>query len=692
MFYSQEAKGSCVLCGDTLHMVPTPMETTRIYSRVDAPAPPTPLDQRVRHYTTDSLPLPPPPKPLAPRASPPPPAPLVHLGWNAEQGDGTHFECTFVPHIEFSVDSPLGYTNTHASTRFECCNQCGLATGCQDFVYQHSTGLCVLLPHASSAKDLLRLPNPNVISGSLAITAVRQELSKHGKCDFKPASSYTGGALGAAQVPQGGKPIATRQDCCDACLASPTCGKLAFQPESHECLLFEAYAEAYSTDGLISGVLTDRYESATGGLGMAGAHSGGGKGGGGGGGGGVGGGGARLGNGNGAGLGDEASYGLEAPPLPPALTGQAAPPPVPPPGASEMTKHVVSALSMFLFAAMIGGFVVCITCFFSQDIKRVVFGLVPRASGYVRANTSLAPAEEDAEAELAAAGSGGAPDGRKRRGREDGRTGRGTAGGRAVAGEEEPSVAVTVVTAAVTQTKHPPLADCLACDGSLPQLLATLMELFPAVLRDRRRETILLQCRVDGGGGGGGGGGVGGGGGGKKQAHDEASWLLVTADSDLDQVLACPALRLIEKPKPFKEEAFSRAFVGDAPPRSGDGGDKSRRSRANGGGRRGGRHKQRGDGERGPLPRGDGEGDDDDGDGGDGDVDDYEQRAAAAARAARVAQAAAEAAEAEAASRRRAKAKQHAVQVAKDTDEETLRNDQDDRAEDTSTAMAASLD
>ena len=55
----------------------------------------------------------------------------------------------------YTVDSPLGYTNAHASTRFECCNQCGLHTGCQDFVYQHSSGLCVLLPHASTSREIM---------------------------------------------------------------------------------------------------------------------------------------------------------------------------------------------------------------------------------------------------------------------------------------------------------------------------------------------------------------------------------------------------------------------------------------------------------------------------------------------------------------------------------------------------------
>ena len=156
---------------------------------------------------------------MTPRASPPPPRPLVHLGWSSQQ----HFECTFAAHVEFSVDSDLGYTTVSASTRFECCNQCGLTTGCQDFVYQHSSGECLLLPHASSSKEITRLPNPNVVSGSLVITTVRQETMKHGQCLFKPASGFTRGSLGVASAIASGtnKPILTRQDCCDACMNDP---------------------------------------------------------------------------------------------------------------------------------------------------------------------------------------------------------------------------------------------------------------------------------------------------------------------------------------------------------------------------------------------------------------------------------------------------------------------------------------
>ena len=78
--------------------------------------------------------------------------------------------------------------------------RCGLHTGCQDFVYEHATGTCILLPHAASKADLVRLPNPNVISGSLQITLVTAEQQTHGACSFKPASSFTGGELGVVKL------------------------------------------------------------------------------------------------------------------------------------------------------------------------------------------------------------------------------------------------------------------------------------------------------------------------------------------------------------------------------------------------------------------------------------------------------------------------------------------------------------
>ena len=646
VYYEAELKGSCVLCGDLNNMIPTPHETTRIYSRVNAPAPPTPRDQIVRHYVTDSYPRPPPPAPLLPRATPPPPRPLVHLGWSSSQ----HFECTFAPRVEFSIDSDEPLTNTQASTRFECCNQCGLSTGCQDFVYEHASGLCVLLPHASSQKEIRRLPNPNVVSGSLQITTVHTETMRHGTCTFKPASGYTRGLIRvAASIAPGeaNKPILTRQDCCDACLSEPACAKLSFQPESKQCTLFQPLAEEFGSDGLISAVLVGRFASAT-------HHSGDG---------GDGTGGddgegilaqAML-HGGGAGGGEWGDQ-----PLPPSLLAMlAVPPPAPPPKASELTKDILSGLSFIIFGLMALGFTMCAYCFFAQDIKRLIGIRVPPPG-----------------AKLLNAGGGG---------------GKGKGKGR---GKGIEQVSVTVMSSALTQTKEIEAGDVQMCDDVV-ELLSMLVELFPAVLRDTPKEQMMIQCRTSlapAKNGDGGGGKAA-----KKQARAAAAaggasdgWMLVTDDSEWSQVVECPAFRLCEKPTPFEDGECDVAFPKAAPQRLGkraaharrmadggddddddddDGGDddeeapplrkakdNGRRGRGEGGGGR--RSKRGGEEERGSLlsRRSNGRrGGDDEDDDDDDDDDEYEARAAEAARAAKAAAEAAEAAEAEAAARRRMK-------------------------------------
>ena len=55
VYYEAELKGSCVLCADLNNMVPTPKETTRIYSRVNAPAPPAPLESRVKQMVARAV-------------------------------------------------------------------------------------------------------------------------------------------------------------------------------------------------------------------------------------------------------------------------------------------------------------------------------------------------------------------------------------------------------------------------------------------------------------------------------------------------------------------------------------------------------------------------------------------------------------------------------------------------------------
>jgi len=153
-----------------------------------------------------------------------------------------------------------------------------------------------------------------------------------------------------------------------------------------------------------------------------------------------------------------------------------------------------------------------------------------------------------------------------------------------------------------------------------------LAELFPAVMRNQRKERMLLMCRLTtleratrggtasakaaaaaavgggggggGSGGGGGGGGVGGGGEGRGGGGGNGGggggrgslpvaddgWMLVTRHSDLSHMLSsCAALRLLERPADFREDAHVLAFVPEGAVMgtvSGRRGGKARREKA----------------------------------------------------------------------------------------------------------------
>ena len=602
VYYSKEQKGSCVLCGDLVHTVPTPHATTRIYSRVPYPPPPTPVGAAWRGYHVDHAPAP--PSAAGPggsharpgesgrggaRALPPPPMSLEHLGYHTAQ----HFECTFAPHVELSVDTPVGYTNAQATTRFECCNLCGLHPGCQDFVYQHATSLCVLLPHATAA-ELVRTPNPNVVSGSLAITAVAAAGARHGECTFEAAAGYTGDGARITIATTHGlsashqMAITSKQDCCDACLAHEGCTKLSFHPEALQCTLYRAFAEAYSTDGMIAGVLTSRYTggSATG---VSGATS----------------------------LTPSGEMVTE-PALPPLVT--AASPPAPPPtgsGTSDLTKSVMSAVSLGMGGMMLCGLLMCASCFISQDVRRLL-GRLAGGSAQV-SNGSLQPlsAADDGNGGDGAAGGGGAgaPRGGSRRQGgprdKDGGAARRSAGGSGgAAGTGQ--ITVRACTSAMTQTRELDLAECEACAADFDALVELLIAQFPALLRDRKKGALVLQCTTvaqgrskrgarGGGAAGAAGaagaigaaaaappgradsqhanGGGGAGGGGVDETDAEGDWMRVTPKSDLMAVLAeSTTLRLVEKEKTRGAAAARRenAALPIAFPKGSGGGGKNR--------------------------------------------------------------------------------------------------------------------
>ena len=50
------------------------------------------------------------------------------------------------------MDQSTGYTDRTADSKEECCNMCGMKAGCQDFVFEPTSGTCVLLPHVVTGK------------------------------------------------------------------------------------------------------------------------------------------------------------------------------------------------------------------------------------------------------------------------------------------------------------------------------------------------------------------------------------------------------------------------------------------------------------------------------------------------------------------------------------------------------------
>ena len=88
----------------------------------------------------------------------------------------------------------------------------------------------------------------------------------------------------------------------------------------------------------------------------------------------------------------------------------------------------------------------------------------------------------------------------------------------------------------------------------LVNLISMLSELFPSVLREVRKERLLLQCRFT-----------------PERAaarsqHDGPDgWMLVTVQSDLSMVYGCPSLRLIQRPPHFQKNQYVLAFVSSQP-------------------------------------------------------------------------------------------------------------------------------
>ena len=532
VYYSEEHEGSCILCRDLAHTKPTPDALTRIYATTPAPPPPSSPHHKASHFKVLSGPSPPPPPRPPPGSPSPPPRPLAHLARSASTKE--HFQCSFDESTEYSVDADSGYTDRIATSKEECCNACGLHSGCRDFVFEPSSGTCVLLPAVEDA-EIIKSPNEYTVSGSISIEIVTAASLRRGDCTFEEQSGFSGGQIGPAEALPGAEPITTPQGCCDACDKEPECAKFTFESYSKACVMYAAYAERYLTAALSSGTVKGRTSSdiaARGGGGGSYAATSGPRGGGGGGGG-----------GGGASAFKPWLDDSSPPPAPPAFTSAIVkPPPPPPPGDVASTKNLMTGFSIGAFVLMMFGFTTCAFCFFGPQLLNLVFKatggrLGRRHTGMQKLYTS----DWDEKVALAASTRqpperGGGRKKKKNKGRVEARAG---------------YVNVTVETAAMTQKKEL----CVEEVGEYSELMDCIFDEFGPLLKKRSQREVLLFCYGESTQG--------------RDEHDEEeevelryAWLLVVSKSDIRQVLsACSALKLTEKAEGHRDEDFERAFM-----------------------------------------------------------------------------------------------------------------------------------
>ena len=249
VFYQEEGLGSCVLCSDLLESVETPGAATRAYVITPAAPPPSSIGSSVnKKYSLVAEPPPPsppksPPKPLAAGKE------SMELG---RQHKTKTVTCDYEEGVEYMVDVSTGYTDRTASSKDECCRLCGEREGCKDFVFEPSTGTCVLLPD-TVIEDVKHRPNLFVVSGSVRISAVKK-VTDAASCKYKEGSAFAGSVLGAGMPIPGGE-MKSMADCCESCGRAVQCTKFTFDEGANMCTLHTSTAEMYMVSGRVSGTI-----------------------------------------------------------------------------------------------------------------------------------------------------------------------------------------------------------------------------------------------------------------------------------------------------------------------------------------------------------------------------------------------------------------------------------------------------
>ena len=514
VYYPVEMKGTCVLCSDLISYERTIDAESRAYTVGQSHMPPMPPGNKAPvHFTLVPEPSPPMHKPPAP-TYPPPKAST--LGRHKADKSHAHVDCTFLDGVEFTTQRQIGYTDRIAGTKEECCNMCGhLETGCANFVYEPSSGVCVLLP-LTPLNELEKDDNEVVISGTASVGAVALGAAAYNveSCAFIPDSGYSSGSLGLAPRLPGGE-MQTREECCQVCGVTPGCTRFTFSAGNKVCMMYAASAELVMMNGdqqLTSGSIPSR---------LAGAFVPGTK--------------------------DAAQQNTEgllnlppAPAMPEFAKLQELPPPPPPDllihGDSTTLQDFISDVSIVIFTLIFLGVVMCVYCFFAPQILTALFNATGGRMGKVHVrslrhrhhklptddrfddaassvSTAIMPTDEYAS--------------RKKKNRRE---------KKALIHNKKPrSVRLVVQTTSVTQSKDTEVAYC----ESLDELRTAFYAAFDVLLKDVRPAQTQLFCLAP-----------------QPQPagaesppaeQEPLAWLLVSSSSDFSRVMECPAFRLQDK-------------------------------------------------------------------------------------------------------------------------------------------------
>jgi hypothetical protein len=257
VYFPEEMRGSCVLCSDLFNYERTPGAGARAYVVLAARSPPVPPG-------LSNLAVLPDPSPPSPAVSSlelaSPPATYPFLGRHKTGKPAVYVDCTFAPGVEYTTSRQAGYKDGKATTKEECCKQCGhLEMGCTHFIFEPSDGVCVLLPSSTNPAEFETNDNELVISGiaSVGIVAAGADGFDASRCSYTAAAGYTTGGIGPARPLPGGI-MGTAKDCCRSCGVTQDCAKFTFSERTKACTMYASVAEMVMLNDLTAGAIQSK--------------------------------------------------------------------------------------------------------------------------------------------------------------------------------------------------------------------------------------------------------------------------------------------------------------------------------------------------------------------------------------------------------------------------------------------------